>query len=148
MLAWAWILFLNLSKALDVELGGINIGNECKFMIGYGWKTQSVDFKGVAVVFVGVLRRLIRPLFIVRILGGANDSPNLLLGLTRAWYKRKQATSDLWLLNHCVLNDPIDIRACGFTFGTSSARNVTIVIVVIFLSEIITRVWAYYTLEA
>ena len=35
IVAWAWI-FLNLTKALDIDLGGINIGNECKLMSGYG----------------------------------------------------------------------------------------------------------------
>eukprot|EP01047_Picozoa_sp_COSAG01_P082651 COSAG01_NODE_16969_length_1189_cov_1.459633_1_plen_98_part_00 len=87
---WAWILFLNFIKALDVELAGVKVADDCKFMEGFGWKSDSVsvDFKGVTVMLVGVLRRLVRALVIVRTLGGANDSARILLGVSRTWYRR------------------------------------------------------------
>jgi hypothetical protein len=84
---------------------------DCIFMRSFGRRTTD-DVRSVLVVAESLVRRLIRPIILILIIGKLNgQQPKLLRTLPMAWYKRgaTAASADLALAERCLNAEPLAV---------------------------------------
>eukprot|EP01051_Picozoa_sp_SAG22_P004524 SAG22_NODE_245_length_13962_cov_11.954555_4_plen_404_part_00 len=116
-LNWSWVFFL-------IILGELDQAEECIFMASFGrWTTDSVV--SVVVAAESLIRRLVRPIVLILIVGKMNNQqPKLLRRLPMAWYKRPAAAAELALSDRCITSEPLAITIAGWHMSIGQASAV------------------------
>ncbi len=134
---------IHLVSALDVQIGGVSLVEECVFMRSFGWGSSNDstgDFKSALIVAESLIRRLMLLMILLLVIGRFNSCPNALIDrLPMEWYARDTAAADLWLAERCMTVDSLSIYILGWPVTTGQATTVIGALVVWAAGEVLAR---------